>query len=264
MGIGHRGVMRILVRKVGFRLCVGAVLVWLLGGLLVRFSGSSGGAKPYRLVDGDDGTATQEALPLYLDLWALSHPSIDPFIDALPSVGSQQFIYGKQPISVSQFALTDSGEGGRIVENNFVKLKEYSFMSAVVRIGFPLDAFRYTIAGKSNAGGDYQWTHHGALGISGKYIPGLESWRTLTIPLMPVFPGFIVDVLFWGLFAWAIEYVIRGVLFVLKFLLGINRRKLRATRRANNQCISCGYPRGEFDTCPECGSAVEPLAMSGD
>jgi len=182
----------------------------------------------------------------------------------IPSAGTQAFIYSKSPLDALLVKDIVNHELDMVSATPPVEQDLFEVTTVVVGIGLPFESFRYRIDIVKGKNGVRKLIHHDSLGISGKYIPGLESWQSFTVPLMPLFPGFAVNVLVWGIFAWGMEYVIRGVFFALKFLLGINRRKLRATRKANNQCVPCGYPRGQFDTCPECGSAVEYLAMNED
>jgi hypothetical protein len=61
-----------------------------------------------------------------------------------------------------------------------------------------------------------------------------------SLPLVPVWPGFAVDVAFWG-----------GLSWLLLFAPFTFRRFIR-TRR--NRCPTCGYDTRGLDTCPECGA----------
>ena len=60
-------------------------------------------------------------------------------------------------------------------------------------------------------------------------------------PLGPVWPGFAVNTLFYGVVLW--------LLFLGTFAL---RRFIRVKR---GRCAACGYDQryGEHGTCPECG-----------
>ena len=60
-----------------------------------------------------------------------------------------------------------------------------------------------------------------------------------TLPLIPLWPGFAVNTLFYGTVLWLL---IPGP-FVL-------RRHIRMKR---GQCVKCGYPLGESPVCSECG-----------
>ena len=61
------------------------------------------------------------------------------------------------------------------------------------------------------------------------------------LPLRPIFPGFLIDTLFYG-----------AIWFGLLFGFGAARRGLRKRR---GLCPMCAYDlRGDLDTgCPECG-----------
>jgi len=241
----------------------GVLIVYAMGIFLSHFAGSTGTGSHYTEKYGDRGWVASEPMPVGLDflsnlrvLWRLS--------GIVSPVGTQIFIFSKSPLKDSLVQMIEAGEIDKIPSDPPTSENSFQQTIAIQRVGLPFQSFRSRVDIVKGPNGETKLIHHGALGISGKYIPGLESWRTLSVPLMPIFPGFIVDVLFWGLFAWGMEYVIKGALFVLKFVLGIHKKQLRAARRVNNQCITCGYPRGDFDTCPECGSAVEPLAVSED
>jgi len=67
-----------------------------------------------------------------------------------------------------------------------------------------------------------------------------------TLPLRPLFPGAIINGLFWG-------SLIMLLLWILRRGLGGARRFLR---RARSRCPACGYRAGGFDPCPECGRAL--------
>jgi predicted amidophosphoribosyltransferase len=65
----------------------------------------------------------------------------------------------------------------------------------------------------------------------------------VTLPLLPIWPGFAIDTLFYAAILWG--------LFAAPFAL---RRRRRIKR---GLCPKCAYPVGESDVCTECG---EPLA----
>jgi len=74
--------------------------------------------------------------------------------------------------------------------------------------------------------------------------PWLEHYRVL--PLRPIFPGFLVNTLFYAVIWFGIFF---GVGFVKRVL-----------RRKRGRCVKCSYDlRGEFDSgCPECGWERQP------
>lgn len=235
----------------------GVLIAYAMGIFLSHFAVSTGTGSHYTEKYGDRGWVASEPMPVGLDffsnlrvLWRLS--------GIVSPVGTQIFIYSKLPLKDSLVQMIEAGEIDKVPSDPPASEDGFQQTIAIQRVGLPFQSFRSRVDIVNGDSGEPKLTYHGALGISGKYIPGLESWRTLTIPLTPVFPGFIVDVIFWGLFAWGTGYVIKGALFVLKFTLGIHKKRVRAARAANNQCISCGYPRGEFDICSECGSVFKP------
>lgn len=65
-----------------------------------------------------------------------------------------------------------------------------------------------------------------------------------TIPLVPLWPGFAVNTLFYAAIAW--------MLFAALFAW---RRRRRARR---GLCAACAYPVGIGGVCTECGAAVTP------
>jgi hypothetical protein len=66
------------------------------------------------------------------------------------------------------------------------------------------------------------------------------GWRAL--PLMPIFPGFAINTIFYAAIVW--------VLFAVP---GAIRRRVR---RKRGQCAACGYSLREnpSEKCPECGA----------
>jgi hypothetical protein len=83
--------------------------------------------------------------------------------------------------------------------------------------------------------------YRGSLAAPPVLVPKDQFGDRHALPLMPVWPGFAIDVLFWGLVSW--------LLFFAPFTL---RRVVRARR---GRCVKCGYDMRGLDACPECGAA---------
>lgn len=64
------------------------------------------------------------------------------------------------------------------------------------------------------------------------------------IPIRPMWPGFLVNSLFWGL--------LTGAVF---FVPGVIRRSVRRGR-----CVGCGYELAGLGRCPECGEVATASA----
>ncbi len=76
--------------------------------------------------------------------------------------------------------------------------------------------------------------------------PFTLQWRNLPnanyLPILPLWPGFAINTIFYGTFAFAA-------------LAGTSA--LRRRRRFNRGlCVQCAYPRTGGDLCPECGHSV--------
>jgi hypothetical protein len=69
---------------------------------------------------------------------------------------------------------------------------------------------------------------------------GWVRMRPTSLPLMPLWPGFAIDV--------ALHAVLSWLLCFAPFTL---RRVLRARR---GRCLGCGYDMRGLDACPECGA----------
>jgi len=117
----------------------------------------------------------------------------------------------------------------------------------VLRAGLPARALRC-----------HYWTRHlDSLDVLGHYEPrSVLFWpsdadhsdkqRVRVLPLRPVFPGFLVDTLFYAAMWFGIFF---GVAALRRFV-----------RKKRGRCVTCGYDlRGEFDKgCAECGWGREP------
>lgn len=61
------------------------------------------------------------------------------------------------------------------------------------------------------------------------------------LPVVPVWPGFVIDVVLYGGLFWVIAAVPANV--------------RRRGRRLRGECLRCGYDLSGLDACPECGQA---------
>jgi len=73
-------------------------------------------------------------------------------------------------------------------------------------------------------------------------LSGRNPWRLLALPVVPAWPGFAINTLFYA-----------GVLWVLCCAPFALRRMIR---RRRGQCPACAYPIGQSPVCTECGAAV--------
>lgn len=103
---------------------------------------------------------------------------------------------------------------------------------------------------------EYQWTHTQPMLVNvwlfkppaeASLRTGLPVSTSITrsperthLPLMPVWPGFVVNSLFYAAVAGAILFAPGAV--------------RRARRRRRGRCLACGYDVRGLDTCPECGA----------
>jgi hypothetical protein len=87
-------------------------------------------------------------------------------------------------------------------------------------------------------------------GLTTPYRLGLRSLDgTSRLPLMPLWPGFAINTLFYGTFV----YGTMAGLAVLK----------RRRRFKRGLCIRCAYPLTRGTVCPECGMTVKASARQG-
>lgn len=72
------------------------------------------------------------------------------------------------------------------------------------------------------------------------------------LPLLPIWPGFLINTIFYAL--------------LLLALVRVPRMARRALRRRRGRCVSCGYDRSGLDpssACPECGrNRPRPLPIN--
>lgn len=79
----------------------------------------------------------------------------------------------------------------------------------------------------------------------GQTIATRNTLDRFALPLLPLWPGFLINTLFYALLlfgAWRVPGVVR-----------------RTLRRRRGRCIACGYDRDGLDpdaACPECGAGV--------
>jgi hypothetical protein len=78
--------------------------------------------------------------------------------------------------------------------------------------------------------------------VQGGWRVHLPRFKDRTLPLLPIWPGFAINTMFYALVLW--------LLFAAPFAL----RRWRRTRRG--QCPKCGYPAGTSDVCTECGARL--------
>ncbi len=102
-------------------------------------------------------------------------------------------------------------------------------------------AERTLLAATTSPTGRQPATYSGLWSLPRRIGPGLPH-----VPLIPVWPGFAVNTLFYAVVLWLL---IPGP-FVL-------RRFIRVKR---GLCPACAYPRGEADVCSECGKALAQQA----
>lgn len=81
----------------------------------------------------------------------------------------------------------------------------------------------------------------------------LPSWcfafGSRRLPLVPMWPGFLINTLFWGTLSW-----------VLASAAKLIRRRSRIRK---GLCVRCRYALGSLKTCPECGTPAVARTMTG-
>jgi hypothetical protein len=70
--------------------------------------------------------------------------------------------------------------------------------------------------------------------------PQFKAPYAAVLPAHVIWPGFLVDMAFWG-----------GAAFIVWGAPGLVRR---GVRRGRGRCVGCGYELKDLSTCPECGS----------
>lgn len=77
---------------------------------------------------------------------------------------------------------------------------------------------------------------------------GGAVWADHLLPLQPVWPGFVVNSLFFAVIPW------------LAWLLWVTPMRLQ--RRWRGRCGRCAYPIGTSPVCTECGAQVKPQLVA--
>ncbi len=142
----------------------------------------------------------------------------------------------------------DSGDASR-VDRTIEEPVSGIYYLYVMRCGWPFrclsrsyDAY-YRAGPNDGSEGSFdfektQWTWH----VFGESLDSQQAGqRSLLLPLYPIWPGFVINTLFYAAILWLVAFA------PLKF-----RRYLRHKR---GQCIQCGYDlrRDVSAGCPECG-----------
>lgn len=111
--------------------------------------------------------------------------------------------------------------------------------------GFPMAALETRHEGLTGAVAKLQAGRFAFYGWErgGTYTPvSPTAVSDVIVPLMPYWPGLLMDAAIYGFIGGAIVIWLGG------------RRRRRRWRRG--ECVECGYALGNLDRCPECGSAV--------
>jgi hypothetical protein len=116
-----------------------------------------------------------------------------------------------------------------------------------MRAGWPIRAMSLTdryvqqVVGLPGAGMRGAETESHDYGLRLPLMQGTHSLGNRgTVPLRPLWPGFLVDTAFWG-----------GAAFIVWSVPGFVRRR---ARRRRGRCVRCGYELKGLAVCPECGS----------
>lgn len=107
--------------------------------------------------------------------------------------------------------------------------------------GWPLLALRWRGAHELREDGTERWNQTLSWWESGVGVPNPLSPRQMAVlPMSPLWPGFVVNSIFYAGTAWLLLLTTR-----------VSRRRLRARR---GLCTVCKYPITGHTVCPECGN----------
>lgn len=81
-----------------------------------------------------------------------------------------------------------------------------------------------------------------------KLPPWLHAQRERRLPFVPMFPGILINTIFWGSFSWL---ALSG--------LDVLRRRGRTKR---DLCVSCKYTLAGLETCPECNTPAKQKSLA--
>ncbi len=130
---------------------------------------------------------------------------------------------------------------GQVMGEGYPEAPQRAWAGEQVRLGWPMAALErrswdaYVIPGESDAPLDELASPLGAIDL------GLASGRAdHGYPLIPVWPGFVVNVLAYGAICW--------------MLLTAPGVAVRWRRKRRGLCRGCGYDMTGVETCPECGA----------
>lgn len=80
--------------------------------------------------------------------------------------------------------------------------------------------------------------------------PGMMIRNGRILPLRPIFPGFLLNLIFWTGICMSIRTVARTA------------RSRRRSARGQCQNLTCGYPLADLPMCPECGTPASVSTSS--
>ena len=114
-------------------------------------------------------------------------------------------------------------------------------ITVVVNFGLPLQSLTMRHTSEKNA------RSLGGVAVPNFLVTNQPELAVLTakrLPVLPLWPGFLVDTAFWG-----------GAAFVVWSGPGFVRRR---ARRRRGRCVRCGYELAGVGggVCPECGGAA--------
>jgi hypothetical protein len=144
---------------------------------------------------------------------------------------------------VEHLLLPESSEAARV---RSIRIRSSDPLVIDVHCGWPMRSIRCEIHYSSTASVNGNVIDPGKVRMA--YVSAVQAGMPVVFPLLPLWPGFAVNTIFYGAILWGV-----WMLFVVPGVVKRHRRRKRGL------CPACAYPVGASQVCTECGKPLAAL-----